>query len=509
MALGRWNAAANAVQKIAGSGVTDRSTSVGDLAALLNAHLIGDASVEVRGVTHDSRRVTPGSLYCCVEGAIHDGHDFVADAIALGAVAVICSRQLPNLSIPQLLVPDVRSQMGAAAAMIFGDPSKRLNVVGVTGTNGKTTVVSLVSGVLASAGRNVGIIGTLTGARTTPEAPDLQAQLAAFVADGATDVAMEVSSHALALGRVEGTDFAVGVFTNLGSDHLDFHGTAEQYFAAKALLFEPGRCCAGVVNRDDVHGRLLIDATEQPLHGVSIEDLSDVVVGPSGSSFNWRGERVTLPLPGRHNVTNAVLAAEACMLLGIPADEVAQGLSAAAVVPGRFELVERGQKFTVAIDYAHTPDALAAVLTAARELAGANGRVLVVFGCGGDRDRSKRPEMGAVACELSDRAVLTTDNPRSEDATEIAREVVAGCAPDTQNSAGPLRQVADRREAIAVALGEARSGDVVIIAGKGHETTQIVGESVTPFDDRLVAAEELGRLGFVSDSNASASGGVS
>jgi len=197
------------------------------------------------------------------------------------------------------------------------------------------------------------------------------------------------------------------------------------------------------------------------------------------------------------------------MLLGIPTDEVAQGLSSAAVVPGRFELVERGQEFTVAIDYAHTPDALAAVLTAARELAGANGRVLVVFGCGGDRDRSKRPEMGAVACELSDRAVLTTDNPRSEDATEIAREVVAGCAPDTQNSAGPLRQVADRREAIAVALGEARSGDVVIIAGKGHETTQIVGESVTPFDDRLVAAEELGRLGFVSDSNASASGGVS
>ena len=494
--------AAAAVGTIAGSGVAQAqgapTTGVGELAALVGARLVGDGGVHVTSVTHDSRRVGPGTLFCCVVGERHDGHDFAAAAVADGATALLVSRELPGVGVPQLVVPDVRPLLGPVAAAVLGDPSHRLSVVGVTGTNGKTTVVSLLGDVLERCGRRASVIGTLTGARTTPEAPELQARLAELVTDGVTDVAMEVSSHALVLGRVDAVEFAVGIFTNLGADHLDFHGNVEQYFAAKARLFEEGRCRAAVVNVDDVHGRLLVDAATgdgPEMVGVSVDDVRDLRLHPDGSTFTWRGHPVRLPLPGRHNVSNALLVAEAGVLLGLDPAEVAAALGTVGVVPGRFELVDEGQPFTAAVDYAHTPDALRAVLTAARE--SADGLLLVVFGCGGDRDRGKRPEMGRVVHELADVAILTTDNPRSEDPAAIAAEVVAGLPSGALVEAGgTFVQVPDRAAAIREAAAAAGPGDVVVVAGKGHETTQVVGDVVTEFDDRLVLAEALRGLGY-------------
>ena len=494
--------AAAAVGQIAGSGVAQAqgapTTGVGDLAALVGACLAGDASAQVTSVTHDSRRVVPGSLFCCVVGDVHDGHDFAAGAVADGATALLVSRELPDLGVPQLVVPDVRPLLGPVAAAVLGDPSHRLSVVGVTGTNGKTTVVSLLGDVLEACGRSASVIGTLTGARTTPEAPELQARLAELADEGVTTVAMEVSSHALVLGRVDAVDFAVGVFTNLGVDHLDFHGNEEQYFAAKARLFEPGRCRTAVVNVDDVHGRLLVDAASADgpaMVAVSLGDLDDLSIEPAGAMFTWRGQHVRLPMPGRHNVANALLVAETCVLLGLAPEEVAAALGQVGVVPGRFELVELDQPFVAAVDYAHTPDALRAVLTAALEMA--EGLLIVVFGCGGDRDRGKRPEMGRVVHDLADVAILTTDNPRSEDPADIAAEVVAGLPPGALvEDGGTFVQVPDRAAAIYEAVAAAGPGDVVVVAGKGHETTQVVGDVVAEFDDRLALERALRELGY-------------
>lgn len=478
------------------SGGAAAAVTVGELLAALDAthpgaRLHGDASasaVPLRSVTHDSRRVGPGTLFCCVVGEHADGHDFAAEAVAAGAVALLVQRDPdpdgPLRSVPQIVVDDVRAAMATAAVEVYRHPAERLRTVGVTGTNGKTTVVSAVAHVLSAAGRRVEAIGTLTGARTTPEAPDLQARLADLVSAGVTDVAMEVSSHALSLHRVDGVVFDVAVFTNLGQDHLDFHGTPEAYFAAKAQLFEAGRSRRGIVDVDDVHGRLLMDSAPpgHPMVAVSVADAEPITSKVTGSRFMWRGRSVSCPLPGRHNVANALLAAEACAALGVEEDSIVAALEDLPVVPGRFERVDAGQDFGVVVDYAHTPDALEAVLVAARELG--PGRVLVVFGCGGDRDATKRPRMGAVASEHADVVVLTTDNPRSEDPLRILEAVRSGCSGD------PLVEP-DRRAAIAVALGSARPGDVVVIAGKGHEQGQEVAGVVTPFDDRLVAAELL------------------
>jgi UDP-N-acetylmuramoyl-L-alanyl-D-glutamate--2,6-diaminopimelate ligase len=469
--------------------VSGKSTTAGEVASAVGARLDGDPAVELSSATHDSRRVRPGGLFCCVRGASADGHDHAAAAVGAGALALLCDREPPGVDagVTRLFVADVRAAMGPAAATVHHRPADRLDVVGVTGTNGKTTVVTMVAAVLGHAGRRTGVIGTLTGERTTPEAPELQERLAAFADDGMTHVAMEVSSHALAQHRVDGMTFAVGAFTNLGVDHLDFHGTREAYFAAKARLFEPGRCRRVVVNVDDVHGRLLRDAGGVEVVGVSLGDLDGLRLGPGGSTFRWRGRQVQLPVPGRHNVSNALVSAEVCVALGVDADAVAAGLAHVGVVPGRFEPVDAGQEFVVVVDYAHTPDALEQVLSTARELASPGGRVAVVFGCGGDRDHAKRPLMGEVAGRLADRVIVTTDNPRSEDAAVIAAQVVAGCspAPDVE---------ADRRLAIRAALSGAGAGDVVVIAGKGHEQGQVVGDTVTPFDDRVVAAEELAAL---------------
>lgn len=447
------------------------------------------ADPEVRRVVYDSRRSAPGSLFCCVPGQQVDGHAFAGDAVAHGAVALLVEHRL-DVDVAQVVVPDARRAMADAAAVFWGDPSTRLAVLGVTGTNGKTTVTHLLGAVLDAAGRPCRVLGTLSGNRTTPEAPDLQEALATALAGGARAVAMEVSSHALALDRVAGTHIEVAVFTNLGRDHLDFHGTEAAYFAAKARLFEAGRSARGVVNLDDAHGRLLRDAAVIPTVGYSLADVDEVQPTPRGTVARWAGRELRVPLPGRHNLSNALAAATAARQLGLSDDEIVAGLAGAAAVPGRFEAVDAGQPFGVVVDYAHTPDALARVLEAAREITPAPGRVLVVFGCGGDRDRSKRAPMAAVASRGADLVVVTSDNPRSEDADAILAEVRAGLVPPAEGGGRAVVEV-DRRAAIAIALAEAAPGDLVVLAGKGHETTQDLGERVVPFDDRLVAAELL------------------
>lgn len=440
--------------------------------------------VSVTGVAHDSRDVAPGDLFCCVPGEHTDGHDHAPAAVAAGAVALLCERPL-DLPVPQVLVGDARVAMAAAAAAVFGHPSAALELVGVTGTNGKTTTVHLLRSVLEAAGRRAEVIGTLTGARTTPEAPELQRRLARFVAEGVTAVAMEVSSHALALHRVDGTRFAVAVFTNLSAEHLDFHASMEEYFQAKARLFTPELADAAVVNVDDPRGRLLLDAAVIPTRGYSLDDVEDLEVGRVTSRLRWRGVELTVPLGGRFNVANALAAAEAAITLGIEPAAVAEGVAAAGPVPGRFEAVDAGQDFGVVVDYAHTPDGLEHLLGTARELVG-EGRVIVVFGCGGDRDTAKRPLMGAAAARLADRVVLTSDNPRGEDPATIISQVRSGIDDDTTLVVEP-----DRRRAIALALEAARPGDLVVIAGKGHEAYQQVGDERRPFDDRAVARELL------------------
>ncbi|HEX2046998.1 MAG TPA: UDP-N-acetylmuramoyl-L-alanyl-D-glutamate--2,6-diaminopimelate ligase [Acidimicrobiales bacterium] len=461
------------------------------------SRLLGDVEVrsargdpegtEIVAIAHNSESVVPGTLFCCVPGARADGHDFARPAVQAGAVALLVERFV-DVDVAQVLVDDVRPAMARVAAALFDHPSHRMSVVGITGTNGKTTTAHLLRSVLEADGRRAAVIGTLSGVRTTPAAPELQSHLAELAAEGIEAVAMEVSSHALVQHRVDGVRFAVGVFTNLSQDHLDFHGTMEEYFAAKASLFLPERVAVGVVNADDRWGKRLLEEAAVPMRPFSLAEAVGLEVERTGSTFQWEGEEVRLRLPGTVNVLNALAAAAAARELGIKAAVVAQGLSNLLSVPGRNERVDRGQPFTVLVDYAHSPEALERTLAGARDMAG-EGRVLVVFGCGGDRDRAKRPLMGEVATRVADLAVLTNDNPRSEDPAAILDEVRAGVQRTETLVVEP-----DRRAAIGVALGEARPGDVVVIAGKGHETTQVIGGQSVPFDDRAVAAEILGAL---------------
>ncbi|CAN5848499.1 UDP-N-acetylmuramoyl-L-alanyl-D-glutamate--2,6-diaminopimelate ligase [soil metagenome] len=470
--------------------LSDLVKAVVDRPPLRDLMVSGPTDVVLTRAVHDSRRAEPGVLFCAVTGANHDGHDHARAAVAAGATAVLCERPL-DLGVPELRVPSVRTALGPVAAALAGRPSDHLSVVGVTGTNGKTTTTHLLGAVLEAAGRPCGVIGTLTGTRTTPEAPDLQAALADLIVGGREAVAMEVSSHALDLHRVDGTHFSVGVFTNLSRDHLDHHQDMAAYFAAKARLFEPDLCARAVVNVDDPHGRLLRDAAVIPSTGYSLADAEALTLNPDGSRFRWRGVEVHLPLAGRFNVYNALAAAAAAAELGIGPEEVAVGLTAAGAVPGRFELVDEGQPFLAVVDYAHTPDGIEQLLIAARELA--SDRVILVFGAGGDRDRAKRPEMGEVAARLADVVVLTTDNPRHEAPAVIISQVRTG-----MNETRDVRVEPDRRAAIEVAVRAAGPGDVVLVAGKGHETTQIIGEAVVAFDDRLVLREAL--LGAAGES---------
>ncbi len=463
--------------------------------------LRGDpASVDVDGITAASGTVRPGSLFCCVRGRVVDGHDFAPAAVAAGAVAVLGERELPGLpgEVPQVIVADSRAAMAPVAAALHGHPSRRLAVVGVTGTNGKTTTTHMLKAVLEADGRAVEVIGTLSGPRTTPEAIELQAALAGAVDRGTTAVALEVSSHALALHRVDAIWFSVAVFTNLSPEHLDFHDGMDDYFEVKARLFTPERARVAVVNADDPWGRRLLDAARLPTRAFSLHDAAGLELGPDGARFRWDGHPVWLRPGGTFNVANALAAATAARELDVASDAVAAGLSAARVVPGRFESVDRGQPYRVLVDFAHTPAALEACLLAAREMAG-EGRVIVVFGCGGDRDHAKRPLMGGIASRRADLVVLTSDNPRSEDPQAIIDDVLAGV-----DRVDVVVVELDRRAAIALALESARPSDVVVVAGKGHETSQTTGDEVVPFDDRVVVGEALDRLavnGFGGESH--------
>lgn len=466
------------------------------------------ADLVVRDITVDSREVRDGTIFCCLPGDRRDGHDFAGEAVAAGAVALLVERRLP-LVVPQIVVSDSRAATGWLAASVFGHPCDDLTTVGVTGTNGKTTTSQLIGHVLGVLRGRAEVFGTLSGRFTTPEAPALQRALAGCRDDGVRAVAMEVSSHALALGRVAGAHYDVSVFTNLGRDHLDFHGTIERYFAAKARLFEAPLTDIGVINTDDVHGRLLFDTAEIPLVAFSMDDVTDVEIGPTWHAYTWRGRRVRVALGGEFNVMNSLAAATACAALDLDPSDVAAALSTAPAVPGRFEPIEAGQDFAVLVDYAHTPDGLEQALRAVRGTTGSDrgrtgGRVIVVFGCGGDRDREKRPLMGDVAARLADRVVLTSDNPRSEDPLAIIDATLAG-VPDDYRASVVIEP--DRRTAIGTALQIARAGDVVLIAGKGHETTQTIGDRVLPFDDRAVARALLQDLASGGGETGGATGG--
>jgi UDP-N-acetylmuramoyl-L-alanyl-D-glutamate--2,6-diaminopimelate ligase len=457
------------------------------IAALAPQEVVGRAPVEVADLAYDTRAVTPGALFFCVRGASADGHDLAAEAVAGGATAFVVERPL-DAQVPQLVVADSRAAMAVAADVFFGHPTHELDVVGITGTNGKTTTAHLLYSVLAAAGRRPGLLGTVEArvggerrpvVRTTPEAIDLQRTFREMLDAGDRSCAMEASSHASELRRLDCVRFAALVFTNLTPEHLDFHGTLERYYEAKRRLFVEGERPPAAINVGDEWGRKL--AAERP---------DALTFGLEGAEIGREAlEGVELKLRGRFNVENALGALAAARLLGIADDAVRRGLEAVRGVPGRFESVDEGQPFEVVVDYSHTPDSLETALRAARELAA--GRVLCVFGCGGDRDREKRPAMGRVASDLADVAILTTDNPRSEDPLAIIDEVLAGATAD-------LEVEPDRRAAIARALEVARVGDVVLIAGRGAEPAQEVAGRRLPFDDRDVAREALRRLQAVA-----------
>ncbi len=449
------------------------------------------ASTEVRSVEFDSRRVQPGSLFCCVPGSLTDGHRFAAQAVEAGATSLLCDHAI-DLDVTQVVVAPgtIRPAMAAVAATFHGHPSRSMTMVGVTGTNGKTTVAHLVRSILTQADLPTGTIGTLDGSRTTPEAPELQRRLAHLRDDGYRAVAMEVSSHALDQHRVDGIVFDVAVFTNLSRDHLDHHGTMDEYFAAKSRLFEDDRAALAVVQVDDPWGARLADRLAdrgRTVVAVRRSDAAAVVLSVGSSSFRWRDRLVTVPMSGVFNVDNALVAAAVAVSLGVDEDDVVAGLATATQVSGRMEVVPTPAPFTVVVDYAHTPAGLDAALSAARDLAGA-ARVLCVFGAGGDRDQGKRFEMGAVAGRRADLVVLTSDNSRTEDPQAIIDQIRAGID-------GPAALVVepDRSAAIGEAVARARSGDVVMVLGKGHETTQTVAGRTLPFDDRVEARRAVAR----------------
>jgi UDP-N-acetylmuramoyl-L-alanyl-D-glutamate--2,6-diaminopimelate ligase len=478
-----------------------------------------NAGVEITGLAYDSRTVASGDLFFCVSGFSSDGHDFAARAVQRGAAALIVERRL-SLGVPEVLLLSARAAMAPLAARFYGYPSRELKLVGVTGTNGKTTSAYLIRALLEATGEQCGLLGTVKSViggserevqRTTPEAIDLQADLRAMLDGGDRACAIEVSSHALELGRADACEFGAAVFTNLTQDHLDFHPSMEDYFLAKRRLFIPAAGPApraSLVNIGDPYGARLAaeigGAGTFALEGAADYSAVELDCGFDGCRFRLRspaGEReVALGMPGRFNVANALGALATVHALGADLDELVAALELGVRVPGRFEPVDAGQDFAVLVDYAHTPDSLENVLRAAAEVTAPEGRVICVFGAGGDRDRGKRPLMGEIATRLADLVFVTSDNPRSEDPEAIITEIFsgifepAGREEDARgNTANPIP---DRRAAIESAIEEARTGDVVVIAGKGHEQGQeFEGGRKIPFDDVSVAREALGAGG--------------
>jgi UDP-N-acetylmuramoyl-L-alanyl-D-glutamate--2,6-diaminopimelate ligase len=496
--------------------------ALGDLAACAGAELRGAPDsdlIRVTGFTHDSRQVRPGDLYAAMPGARVHGAEFAAVAATAGAVAVLTDPAgakaiSPSLGLPVLEVAEVRPALGPVAAQIYGDPGGSLLMLGVTGTNGKTTTTYLMEGGLREAGRATGLIGTVAtrigersikSTRTTPEAPDLQALLAVMVESGVDALAMEVSSHALAYGRTAGIHYAVAAFTNLTQDHLDFHTDLEDYFAAKAKLFTPDYAGIAVVNTDDPYGRRI--AAQAHAAGVPVWSFSesgdpaadwraqDVRLGPDGSTFVLAGPDdqhypASVRLPGAFNVANAMAAIVTLIAADLDPEQVVAGVAAVPGVPGRMQKVEAGQDFLAVVDYAHTPDAISTLLDAVRPVT--RGRLAVVIGCGGDRDKAKRPLMGAAAARGADLVYLTDDNPRSESSAQILAAAEAGARQAVSEGAtAEIVVIPDRAAAIQAAIGAAGSGDSVIVAGKGHERGQEVDGVVHPFDDVEVVGRAL------------------
>ncbi|MBB3109053.1 UDP-N-acetylmuramoyl-L-alanyl-D-glutamate--2,6-diaminopimelate ligase [Paenibacillus phyllosphaerae] len=488
------------------------------LAALLRvAQLQGDGTIEIQGVQTDSRQVAAGDLFICLPGHTQDGHAYAPQAVDKGAVALVVERPL-ELPVPQLVVKDARLAMAVIADRFFGQPSQQMKLIGVTGTNGKTTTTYLIERILADAGHHPGVIGTVERrfagqsfpmSGTTPEALELQRYLAQMHAEGTDCVAMEVSSHALEQGRVKGCRFRTAIFTNLTQDHLDYHGTMEHYAGAKGLLFsrlgneyaadESERAYA-VLNGDDPASEMFarMTAAEVITYGVDKPadvQASDIHITAHGTSFHVKtpvGEAdITLRMAGKFNVYNALGALTAGLIEHIPLAQIKASLEAVPGVPGRVEAVNAGQPFAVVVDYAHTPDGLDNVLKAVKEFA--VGRVICVFGCGGDRDRTKRPIMGQIAARYSDYVLVTSDNPRTEDPLAILADIEAGLTADHVPAERYELQV-DRRVAIQKAVEMASPDDVVLIAGKGHETYQLIGGVTYDFDDRKVAEEAIRSL---------------
>ncbi|WP_439652501.1 UDP-N-acetylmuramoyl-L-alanyl-D-glutamate--2,6-diaminopimelate ligase [Nocardioides jiangxiensis] len=491
-----------------------RRTPLGEVAGWLGLADPG-ADAEVSGISLSTQRIQPGDVYAALPGTRVHGATYAAQAVAAGAVAILTDEAGAELAagcgVPLLVVDDARASLGAVSARIYGEPARDLRLLAVTGTQGKTTTTRLAELALEHAGVAAAVIGTvgtrvngedIKTALTTPEAPDLHGLFAMMRERKVDACAMEVSSHALVLGRVDGVQFDVAVFLNLGRDHLDFHSDLADYFAAKARLFTPERARLAVVNVDDEHGRILRDQLAGDVHGVPVRTFStrgdadwratDIVAGPEGSTFtviapDGRTAPTSVPIAGDFNVSNALAAVAACVEAGYELHAVAAGLAASGGVPGRLERVETGRDFHVVVDYAHKPDAVEAALRTLRPLVAPGGRLICVIGAGGDRDTGKRPVMGEIAARLSDLVVVTDDNPRSEDPAAIRAAVLAG----TAEGPAEVHEIGDRRLAIRFALARAVAGDIVLVAGKGHETGQEVHGVVHPFDDREVVREEL------------------
>ena len=492
------------------------ATAIG--AALGRPAGAGEAAVAVTGITLDSRAVHAGDLYAALPGSRTHGAAFAGDAAAAGAVAMLTDPEGAAAGhaagLPVLVVPQPRRHLGTAAAVVYGDPASAFALIGVTGTHGKTTTTHLAESAIGCCGlvpARIGTVGTAVAGQpvssrlTTPEAPELHALFALMRERGVDACAMEVSSHSLVLGRVDGVVFDLAVFTNLGRDHLDFHASLEDYFSAKAALFTPQRARRALVNVDDEHGRRLAGGCRIPVRTFSSRGrdadwrASDVTLSGDGATFDVIGpggwsRRARVQLPGAFNVANALAAIAALVDVGLPRDSTARGVGDAVAIPGRMERIAAGQDFLAVVDYAHKPDAVSAALQALRGLT--PGRLVVVLGAGGDRDEGKRALMGEVAARLADVVVVTDDNPRSERPGAIRAALLAGAARVPPAQRADLVEVGDRRAAIRRALGEARSGDCVLVAGKGHERGQEAAGGLSPFDDRLVVREELANLGF-------------
>ena len=463
------------------------SASLSDIVAELNKHDLvlrvdrANDELLILDVEHDSRHIAQGTMFCCVKGGHYDGHKFVPDVETRGASALIVSEDVESL-LPVITVSDARKAMAIAASVVHHFPSRDVPVFGITGTNGKTTTAIFLGAILEHADLQPVVIGTLTGARTTPESTTLQRTMRSAIEEGSRSVVMEVTSHALVLDRVVGTHFVVGVFTNLGRDHLDFHGTIENYFKAKAALFNANVIDTAIINVDDQWGRRLFAEVSSKfasgnIREVSLSQVSDLRTTMDSSSFTWRNKYVNLAIGGVFNVHNALCAAVAASAAGVDDATIVAGLESVTTVSGRLQHVPTRLGFEVYVDFAHTPDALAVVLSQAQESAG-HGRVIVVFGCGGDRDRAKRGEMGEVASRLADVVVLTSDNSRSEEPVAIIAEIRQGMRSQTD-----VLEYVDRRQAIVEAINLARAGDVVIVAGKGHERGQNSHGVVVDFYD--------------------------